>query len=168
MTLSPAEQNKVSVPITRPIFVVEIHHGGVELLSTAGSVIMAGRTFSPGVALKSIADAQSASLELPFTTDRVAEIQSGSWRGGACKIWAVIARTVDPDGTEYPSGHLRLDGRIQSSRLSGDRIQVTAVHRLSGVRVSPRHTYSAVCTRIPSAGTVIVWEGDNLTLESRR
>jgi len=170
--LSSAQQSLVESQSTRPIFVIEIQHGGSsELMSSSGRVLFDGRSYAAGgFNLRSIRDAESAEIELPFSSTRVAEIQSGSWRGGLCKIWAIIASPDDPEGTEYSAsdGFLRLDGRIQSSRLSGNSITVSIVHALANSKVSPRHTYNSVCNFIPGSGAVIVWEGDSLTLESRR
>jgi len=157
---------------TAPLFAVEIQHSGIsELLSTGSALIFDGRSYQGGgVSIRSIRDAESASIDLPFTPDRVREIQSGAWRGGICKIWAIIASPDDPPNTEYTSddGYLRLDGRIKSSRLNGDRVSVSVTHVLAGSKISPRHTYNSVCSFIPASGATIVWEGDSITLESRR
>jgi len=170
--LTTAQESTVSAGATRPIFIAEIAHGGQsELLSSSGSLIFDGRSFAEGgFNVKSIQDAQSARVELPWSIARVQEVQSGSWRGGICKIWAIIAGVDDPVGGEYTSddGFLRLDGRIQASSLRGDAIQLTIAHSIAGSKISPRHTYNAVCSHIPASGTRIVWEGDSVTLESRR
>lgn len=170
--LTGAQQTLVEASATAPLYAVELQHSGSsELLSTANEFVFDGRSFQRGgVSIQGIDDARFAQLTLPFTSERVAEIQSGVWRGGLCKIWAIIADPDDPAGTEYVAadGYLRLDGRIQSSALEGDRIRLSIRHTLASSRYSPRHTYNNVSSFVAPSGTVIEWESTTFTLEPRR
>lgn len=168
-TLTASQTTAVDSNSTRPIFVAQINHSGIiEYLSSSGEVTFDGLPYTPGIKINSIQDASAASLELPWSTARVTEIQNGAWRGGICKIWALPA-VPDFDGVFLlADGILILDGQIRSSSFSGNRVSVQAAHVAAISRISPRHTFESVCNFIPAAGTQILWEGDILTLESRR
>lgn len=170
-TLTDSQRAAVDPGATKPLFVCEIAHSGTpELLSASGEVVYDGRIFAAGgCRVTAISDASSATIELPWSPARVNEVETGAWRNGICKIWAIPAL---PDDVEQvygaADGILMLDGQIKSSGFSGDRISVNATHVSALARLSPRHTFEAVCNHIPAAGSTITWEGDVLTLESRR
>lgn len=169
--LSDSQEANVSAEVTRPIFICELAHSGTpELLSSSGEVVYDGRIFAAGgCRVASIADAASATIELPWSPDRLREIQTGAWREGMCKIWAIPG--APEDGAQVydaADGILMLDGQIRASGFSGNRVTVSVAHVSSLSRISPRHTFESICNFIPAAGTTISWEGDTVTLESRR
>lgn len=169
-TLSTNAAANVDSEITRPIYVVELAHSGIsELLSASGEVVYDGRVFTAGgCTVTEIQDALSASLELPWSPARVGEIQTGAWRGGICKVWA-IPGLPESENQVYAEedGVLMVDGKIRSSSFSGNRIRVSAEQVSSLSRMSPRYTYESVCNHIPPAGTQIVWDGMTITLQTR-
>lgn len=169
-TLTTSQNAAVDSNSTRPIFVVQINHSGtIEYLSSSGEVTFDGLPYVPGIKVSSIQDASAASLELPWSTARVAEIQNGAWRGGICKVWAIPALPDEATPVyDLADGILMLDGQIRASSFSGNRVSIQAAHVSAISKISPRYTYDAVCNHIPPAGTQIVWEGEILTLESRR
>ena len=168
--LTLAQQSLVDAASTKPIIIAEIAHSGIsELLSATDRVVYEGRVFSAGgFKLVGIRNAQSATVSLPFTTARVQQVQSGSWRGGVLKVWAILADPSIPADYTAVDAILMLDGEIVSSQYSGESVQVQATHVLAGSRVSPRHTYNLVVADPPAAGASITWEGETLVLEPRR
>jgi len=169
-TLTTSQNTAVDSGSTRPIFVTQINHSGtIEYLSSSGELIFDGLPYVPGIRISSIQDASAATIEFPWSPARVAEIQSGAWRGGVCRVWAVPA-LPDEESPVYDlaDGILMLDGQIRASSFSGDRVSVSAAHVSAISKLSPRHTFESVCSFIPASGSKIIWEGEVLTLESRR
>lgn len=151
-----------------------------------------------GIAIKSVQDSEGAVLELVATPNRVSQIEQGAYRGGVCRIWSIPSISlgygtiylVSESGTDRivsesddlivgetaaedmsfraSDGILMLEGLCISSRLAGNRVVVIAEHVNSYAKMTPRYTVDAVTTYAPAPGTVIEWEGELYTLESRR
>lgn len=170
-TITDTQQDLVTASATRPIFIVEIAHSGTpEFLSASGDLTFNGQPYSAGgCRVTALEDAQAATVELPWTAQRVLEVQTGAWRNGVCKVWAIPA-SPDDDPAVYSlsDGILMLDGKLRGSAFQGERIVCQAAHVSAVSKISPRHTFESVCNHIPATGSQIVWEGDILTLESRR
>lgn len=168
--LTVDQQALVDSNATRPIVIAEVAHSGAsEYLSATGRVVYNGQVYKAGgFNLGGIRNSESASLSLPFTPARVQEVGAGVWRGGVCKIWAILADpTVEAEYDETDS-FLLLAGEISSSKYVSGRIQVQAKHVFAGTKVSPKHTYNRVVANPPAAGTSITWEGETIVLSSRR
>lgn len=171
MELSSSQRVNLDLTATRPVYVARIAHSGFEeLLSGTGRVVFDGEIYAAGgISIKSITDNQTATLELPVTAARMGDIQNGTWRNGVCKIYAIPASPDDDGEFEASAGMLVLDGFIDSSNYSGgDRITCNATQTGMGRNLTPRNTLSEVCNHINPPGTVLAWQDDKLTLESRR
>ena len=169
--LSDAQLANVQGPSTRPVYLVDWEHSGVQELiaCTSGDVIYDSMTFVAGdLRLNGIPNGRSARLSMPASAARAAETISGSWRQGLCKIYLIPALPDDEMNFAAADGILVLDGQIRTSSIETDNISVTVEHIAAGSRLSPRHTFDAVCNHLPAAGTVISWEGDTVVLEPPR
>lgn len=170
--LPAAQLANVSASVTAvPIYLVEISHSGVlERLSSSREVTFDGDLYAAaGVRVLGVADASSADIELPWSPTRVQEVQSGAWRGGACRVW-VIPVNPESDATEFGEEEATqlLDGTLRASVFSGSAVRVRAEQVSAIHNISPRHTFSEVCNHIPAPGSQLNWEGETLPLESRQ
>ncbi|WP_027949873.1 hypothetical protein [Haliea salexigens] len=169
--LTTSQLQNASQPATRPIYIVALEHSGVEeLLSSSGDVVYDGQNFlAGGITVSGISNTRSATLTLPWSTTRMTEIQNGSYRGGSCKIWYIPGVPSDTDLIfDAEDGVLVMDGEIQSSRFSGDRVNITAAHISNSAVYSPRTTLDEVTSYAVAPGYQIKWEGEILVLEASR
>ena len=169
--LTPAQLANVELTSTRPIFIGRVRHSPTEeLLSSSGLVLYDGESYTAGGfnidSMSSVGD--SATLSLPATVARIAEVQNGTWRGGACQLYAIPGTPDDIGIYDEEDGFLLLDGVIDSSVFSGDRITINVVHRRLNAGNTPRNTLSEVCRHIPPPGTILIAADGSVTLESRR
>jgi len=169
--LTSTQQSNVEAGATRPIYLVEWNHSGtVEYLSCSGDVLYGdgspNQTYSAGgITIARLEDSKTATLILPATAARVAEIQNNTWRTGICKITAILAAPGDSPVYAAADGLLVLDGVIESSSFSGETVTVTAKSKYYTGALIPRFTYDDVVTSAPAVGTVSTWEGENYSYE---
>lgn len=165
-----AQVDNLDLPSTRPIYCVWLEHSGsAELLSSSGPVVFNTLPFQGGgVNVKRILDSHSATLVLPATATRNAEVQNGTWRNGRCVIYAVPAAPSDGNVFTGDEGFVLLDGIIDDSKLADDRVTLQVIHTNLDGNYTPRNTADEVCNHIPAPGTVLLWDGDPQILESRR
>ena len=170
MALTAGQLSNLAETATRPINIMSIEHSGsAELLSCSGDVIYDGESYAGGgVEIRRINNTISASLTMPATATRITESQNGTWRGGACKIYAIPALPSDGNSFTAAEGVLILDGVILTSSFSSDRITLSIVHVNLDGNYTPRNTIDEACYHVPSPGTILSWEGENLVLVSRR
>jgi len=168
--LTSTQQTNVDAAATRPVYVVAWEHSGVEeLLSCAGDIILDSKVYTAGgLNVGGIQDGRSATITLPATSTRIAEIQNNAWRGGTCKIYAVPASPSDSGIYIAAESILMMNGVITASRFRGETISVNIIHVNLDGDYSPRDLLDDVCNHIPAPGTQILWEGDRMTLETRR
>jgi hypothetical protein len=168
LDLTPTQEANVSGTATRPIYLVELWHGGAqELFSTGGEVVYGGQTYQAGGAsVASIEDSNSASVILPWSPKRLQEIQSGAFRRQPCII-TYIPAAPDAEGIfTVADGILLIDGEIRSSRFAGDQVTVSVEHISNTTKFSPRHTIDQVTAFVIPPGTQITWQGEIYTLEA--
>lgn len=167
---------------TRPIYLVDIEVDGQEYLCTNGTYTVNGNTYiGADVGITSIENWSAARIKLLVNPARVAQFVSQSWRYGTCAIY-LLPSTYDPEiyqddyveddyaiqGEVLADPILLIDGELTSAMMGSDKIEFTIANRVSvgkwlpGLRIAP-----PICNYLPKAGTVIVWEGDNYTLEAR-
>lgn len=170
MTLTAAQEANASLQATRPIYLIELEHSGtVELYSTSGDVVYDSRTFTGGGAnLSSISNTREVTLEVPWSPERMTEIQGGQYRGGVCKIWYIPATPDDSSIFSASDGVLLIDGEIRSSRFAGNRVTITATHINNSAVYSPRNTLDEVTSYAAPPGYQIKWEGEIIVLEASR
>ena len=95
--LTVAQQANAEAASTRPVHVIAWEHSGSEeLLSCTGDIILDSKLYTAGgLKVSSIQDDKAATITLPATSARIAEIQNNDWRGGTCKIYAIPAAPGD-------------------------------------------------------------------------
>jgi len=169
-TLTESQSSYLGQESSRPINVVKWEHSGSEeLLSCSGDVVFNSEAYSAGgLNISVIRNSHSATITLPATPARIAEVQNGTWRNGTCLIYAIpsdVSRTGNHASTE---GVLQIDGIIVSSRYSGNEIAVSVIHKNLDGNYTPRNIADEVCNHIPPPGTLLVWDDENIVLESRR
>lgn len=170
MALTAGQLSNVGGANTRPINIVSIEHSGsIELLSCSGELSYDGDTYAGGgINIRRIENNRSATLTLPATATRITESQNGTWRGGTCKIYAIPALPTDSNIFVLADGLLILDGVISTSSFATDRITVTVVHSNLDGNYTPRNLIDEACNHVPSPGSILTWEGENIVLVSRR
>jgi hypothetical protein len=169
--LTAVQYNNLVATATRPINLVRWEHSGMlELLSCSGDITFGGEMYSAGgVEVDSIEDGRTATLSLPATPARVAEVINGNWRNGKiCKIFAVPGLPEDDGDYALSQGILVLDGVIDSSQYANGMITVNAIHRYLRGNLTPRTSFNELSTHIPPSGTMLTWEGESYMLVSRR
>lgn len=172
---------------TKPVYLVDIEIDGQEYLSTNGTMVVDGVTYTgsdpeQSVRISAINNWESATLALPATVARVTQFGAQSWRYGRCRIslrvatyWPILIQPGYVEEGFFIQGDtfadppmLLIDGEITAGALNGEFIEYTVSHLvtvgrwLPGVRIAP-----PICNHLPKPGTVIVWEGDRYTLEAR-
>ncbi len=169
VTLTPAQLAAVDLPSTRPVMLVRLDHSGTqELLSCSGNIEFDGELYTAGgVSIDSVSDGSAASLSLPATPERVAEVQNGTWRHAVCKIYAVPAVPGDSGSYVTADAILMLDGVIMASSFSGGKVSVSAIQRSLDGSNTPRNTISEVASHIPPPGSILTWT-TSITLVARR
>ena len=168
--LTPSQESLVNQSATRPIYIVNLNHSGIEeMLSASGAVIFEGMNYTAGgVKVRGITGSRDAAVVLPWSAERVNEVQNGLYRGGTCKIWAIPAAPDDSVLTfTEDDAVLIMDGEIRASRFSGNEITLTVIHINNGNIFTPRNTIAEVTAFAVAPGTPIVWEGQTVQLESR-
>lgn len=167
--LTEAQLTNLALPSSRPVYCVWIEHSGmIELLSSAGDVVFGGLPFTAGgVNIKRIQDSQSATIELPATPTRIAEVQNGTWRYKPCYIFVIPGTPSDSGVYATAEGLTLLSGIIDDSKFSENVVTVTVIHQNLDGNYTPRNLYDEVCNHIPAPGTVITWDSETLVLESR-
>lgn len=169
LTLTSTQADNASSDATRPVFVVELQYaGGSELLSSSGRVVYDDRTYEPGVRVASISNTRSASLDLPWTPERVARVASGAYQGHLCRVWYIPAALDDGNEFEDADGLLLMDGLVRSSSFASSRVSIDVLHVAAREILTPRITLDQVTPFAAAAGQQIEWDGEIITLESRR
>ena len=170
MTLTAGQLSNVEEVATRTINIVEIEHSGsIERLSCSGALSYDGADYTfGGVNIRRIENNRSATLTLPATATRITESQNGTWRNGTCKIYAIPALPTDSNIFAAADGVLVLDGFISTSSFANDRVTVTVVHVNLDGNYTPRNLIDEACNHVPSPGSILTWEGENIVLVSRR
>jgi len=169
--LTSTQQTNVEAGATRPIYLVEWQHSGTtEYLSCSGTVQYGSgspvQTYTAGgLTIAGIEDSKTATIVLPATADRITEILGNTWRGGICKITAILAAPGDTPLYSSADGLLMLDGLIEASTFSGETITVTAKCKYYTGALVPRFTFNDVTGIIPAVGSVSTWEGENYSYE---
>lgn len=168
-TYTDTQLTNVEAMATKPVQVVMWGHSGVEeLLSCSGDIVFDGQAYVPGIEIVNIQDSRTATLKVPGDTDRVGEVQNGTYRGQACKIYAIPASPGDGGIYLLSEAVLQIDGIIDKSVYRAGTVTVTVIHKNLTGNLTPRHLMDAVANHIPPAGTQILWESDRLVLETRR
>jgi hypothetical protein len=170
LALTDTQRDNAQGTSTRPIIIVQIEHSGaLELLSASGPVVFDSDLYSAGgLNMGGIQDGENASLSLPSTATRIAEVQNGTWRGGICKIYAIPASPDDTGEYATTDAVLLIDGLILSSAFTGSAVTVNVIQQSMTGKLTPRHTLSEVCSHIPPPGDVLTWQNSSITFESRR
>jgi len=77
--------------------------------------------------------------------------------------------SLPEDSTVYSAveGILVLDGIIDNSQISGDRVKIQALHKFSAARYTPRLNCSELSKVIPTAGAVFSWQNGKYILVSK-
>jgi len=157
---------------TAPIYLVAWEHSGIrETLSMSGDIIFADELYTGGdVTVTNIKNGIAGTLNVFASTERIAQVVSGTWRGSKeCKIYNVPASLTDGAfmyATE--DAILELDGIINSSGYSGNRITVQIVHKYFNRQMTPRNTYNEITEHAPPPGTMITVGTDKYVLKSTR
>lgn len=168
---TPQQLAAANAAATKPVYLLAWEHSGIEELiaCTVGDVVYNGQTYAAGdVRISRIDDGRSARLSMPASAARVTESLNGTWRSGRCRIYNIPATPTDDLTFLEAEAILVLDGQIRTSGMSGDTVNVYCEHIDAGTRISPRHTFDAICNHLPPAGSVITWEGDTIVLEAPR
>jgi hypothetical protein len=170
MSLTAGQLSNVGEVATRPINIMSIEHSGSEeLLSCSGDLSYDGDTYTGGgVNIQRIENTRSATLTMPATATRITESQNGTWRGGTCKIYSIPALPTDSNIFAAADGVMVLDGVILTSSFVQDKIKLTIVHINLDGNYTPRNLIDEACNHVPSPGTILSWEGENIVLVSRR
>jgi len=169
--LTSTQHTNVAAGATRPIYLVEWNHSGtVEYLSCSGTVQYGSgspvQTYTAGgLTVTGIEDSKTATIVLPATAARITEILGNTWRGGICKITAILAAPGDTPLYAAADGLLMLDGLIETSTFSGETITVVAKCKYYTGALVPRFTFNDVTGIIPAVGSVSTWEGENYSYE---
>lgn len=169
--LTSTQHTNVEAGATRPIYLVEWQHSGTtEYLSCSGTVQYGSgspvQTYTAGgLTVTGIEDSKTATIVLPATADRITEILGNTWRGGVCKITAILAAPGDTPLYSAAQGLLMLDGVIETSTFSGETITVVAKCKYYTGALVPRFTFNDVTGIIPAVGSVSTWEGENYSYE---
>jgi len=164
--LTSTEQTNVEAGATRPVYLVEWRFAAsVEYLSCSGAITYDSQVYTEGgLKLISREDGKTATLSLPATSSRVAQIQANTWRGGICKITSILASTADGPTYALAVGHLVLDGVIEKASFSGEVITVIAKCKYYRGALVPRYVYDDV-TSTPAVGSTSTWESENYSYE---
>lgn len=167
--LTEAQLTNLALTSSRPVYCVWIEHSGmIELLSSSGDIVANTLPFSAGgVNIKRIQDSHSATLELPATPERIAEVINGTWRYKPCYIYAIPGAPGDDGVYTVDEVVTLLSGVIDDSKFSENVVTVTVINSNLDGNYTPRNVYDEVCNHIPAPGTVIVWDDETLVLESR-
>lgn len=140
----------------------------LETLCSSGDRVFDGENYSGGVLSSVKYNERSATITMSANADRVAEVNSGTWRNRAiCQIYSIAA---DPGVSEVyteAQAFLVLDGVIDTSSHYKGMITVKAVHQGLSGKFTPAHNCSQFSNRIPSSGTVIGGSSDKYPLEGR-
>jgi len=169
--LTSTQHTNVEAGATRPIYLVEWNHSGTtEYLSCSGTVQYGSgspvQTYTAGgLTITGIEDSKTATIVLPATAARITEILGNTWRGGVCKITAILAAPGDTPLYSAADGLLMLDGVIETSTFSGETISVVAKCRYYTGALVPRFTFNDITGIIPAVGSVSTWEGENYSYE---
>lgn len=182
-TLNAGQQTAIYRRDTRPVFLIDINVDGVEYLSTNGTRVISGNTYTEaGVGITSIENWSSARLKLLANPARIQQFVSQSWRYGSCQIY-LLPTSYDP--MIYQDGYvldgyaiqgeieydplLLIDGELTSASFAGDdALEFTVANRVTVGRWLPSVRIAApICNHLPRPGTTIKWENDNYTLEAR-
>lgn len=162
-TLTATQQTNVEADATRPIYLVEwLHSGTIEYLSVNGEVTYGGQAYTPGeLRINQIIDSDVATISMPATATRVAEVTSQVWRDRSCVIRLIPGAPGD-SGTYTASPDAALvvmDGIIQTSVFAGNRITVTVKNKYFTGALCPRLRLDQVAHHIPPVGTVQELDG---------
>lgn len=165
--LSSAKQANIEAGATRPIYLVEWQHSGLtEYLSCSGDITYDGQAYTAGgLTISSMEDGKTATILLPATSTRIAEIQNNTWRLGICKITAILAAPGDSPTYAAADGDLMLDGVIEQTTFSGELISVIAKCKYYRGALVPRFTFDDVVSVVPAVGSTSEWEGENYSYE---
>lgn len=156
---------------TRPIRLIRWEHAGyLERISESGDIEFNGELFNAGgVNSISVDDGRRASITVNASQTRIAESINGRWRNGKiCQIYVVPGLPEDTGVYTLEEGILVLDGIIDGSEYSGDRVSVRVVHKRLNGNLTPRQTFNAYSALLPAPSSLVTWEGESYTLKSRR
>lgn len=181
-TIDASQQAALDRRDTKPVYIIEINVDGQEYLSSNGDRVVSGTTYvGADVGITSIENWSSARLKLLPNPARVNQFISQSWRYGTCRI-SLLPTTYDPEiieddyvvddyasqGEQQFTPILLIDGELTSASLSANSLEFTIANRVSVGRWLPALRIAPpICNHLPKVGTVIVWQGDNYTLEAR-
>lgn len=165
--LTSTQHTNVEAGSTRPIYLVEWQYSGeTEYLSCSGDVTYDSQAYTAGgLTIASIEDSKTATIVLPATAERITSILRSSWRGGVCKITAILAAPGDTGTYSAADGLLMLDGIIEAPTFSGELISVVVKCKYYTGALVPRFTFDDVISIIPAVGSVSTWEGENYSYE---
>lgn len=168
-----AQFNALRGVATRPITLLRIEFSGaIECISLSGDGIeFDGEKFNTaGVELVSIDNSNSAVLSMPVTAERMAQTESGSWRGGrVCEIYEIPALPEDDEFVyDAVDGVLKIDGVIDNAQYANGKITVNILHKYLVGKFTPRYRVNDFTTTIPVAGSFLKVGSDKYQLKSRR
>lgn len=163
MEVTPAQLAKLQQRATRPVFGVHWQFSGSdEYIACTGAFEFDSQDYTPaGVNILTILNSSAARLSMVATATRIAQVQSGVWRNGICRIYLFPA--VPGDSLVFNVGDeiLCLDGIINFPDWKNELITVEIVNKYLTGKTGPVWTLNQVCNFIPPSGTTIEWEGDS-------
>lgn len=145
--------------VTKPVYLVQLNHSGtVEYLSCSGSVTFDSQDYDAGGCnIRRLRLYESASIELSASATRIAEVQNYDWRGGICKVYYIPAASGDSLSFNAADAALLLDGVIDTSSFSGEKIKIEAVHKYTVGNMAPGLLFNHFCNHLPAIGESLDW-----------
>ncbi len=170
MTITTAQLALLSPETTKPLVLIQWAHSGLlELLSCGDDAALNGEKYTEGlIKLESMEANKRAVLSVPATATRLAEMQTRSWRNGACKIYSVFSA---PDVSDYITKDvlLSIDGVIVKSSSSDLKtVKVIVEHRGLSSLMTPRNIIDEVTKNTNPAGATLTWQGTKIIFKAPR
>jgi hypothetical protein len=171
MSLTTTQWTNTRETSTRPIRLIRWEHAGyLELISESGDIEFNGELFGAGgINSITVDDGRRATVTVNASLARIAESINGRWRQGKiCQIYVVPGLPADTGVYTLDEGILILDGIIDGSEYSNDRVSVRVVHKRLNGNLTPRQTFNAYSAYLPAPSSLVTWEGETFLLKSRR
>lgn len=164
------QYNNTQLLDARDITLVRWEHSGVEeRLSCNGRIVFDGEVYTEGGLFQPVInDQREATITLPVSSTRLAEVENGTWREGICQIYKIPAVPGDVTTFALEEAYLQINGVIDSSQAANGLITVQVLQIDIAGSLTPRITANQMFSQVLTAGSIIVNDGVTMVLETVR